>query len=309
MPPIFAANFQLMKKYLLVLLILFSAAPSFSQTLRMAVYQYADNPRIKNLQPLADHLQQQFGITTSVKSYPTVHALITAMQQKEVDMAFISTFGYLLLQAAEQTSPMLPVAALVAPGASDNYKTAIVSRKAVAINSLDDIKKQGERLRFAFVAKGSTSGNLVPRLLLNGLGIKEAEQHFASVVYAGTHARAIDLLLKDSADVAAMGSTEWDKLEEAKKQSLQLLHLSSEIPLGPVLINKEMEEKLRGKIIQGLLELHQTNGTSLAAIKAAWTEAKQATHFISIQPDYYVPYLQQFGKITEVEAIIRQFIQ
>jgi hypothetical protein len=54
---------------------------------------------------------------------------------------------------------------------------------------------------------------------------------------------------------------------------------------------------------------HQTNGTSLAAIKAAWTEAKLATHFISIQPDYYVPYLQQFGKLTEVEAIIRQFIQ
>lgn len=302
-------NIQLMRSYFLLLAAVFIFNIADAQTLRIAVYQYADNSRVKNLQPFADHLQQQLGITTSVKSYPTVHALITAMQKAEVDLAFISTFGYLLLQAGNTKHPMLPIAALVAPNAKDNYKTAIVSTRKAAVSKLEELKQVGATKRFAFVATGSTSGNLVPRLLLNGIGIKDADAHFSSVQYAGTHARAIELLLKDSADVAAMGSTEWDGLDSIQKSSLQLLALSAEIPLGPVLLNKEVDAKLKWGINQAILNLHQSDFTSLEAIKAAWSEAKQATHFVSISKNYYHPYLKQFGDEKELEAIIKKFVQ
>lgn len=280
-----------------------------AQTLRIAVYQYADNPRTKNLQPLADHLQQQFKLSTSVKSYPTVHHLIKGMQNNEVDIAFISTFGYLLLQAGKVQHPMIPVAALIAPDAKDNYKTAIVARKNTGITKWNDLQSVGTKSRMAFVATGSTSGNLVPRLLLNGAGIRHAESHFTTVTYAGTHAKAIEWLLSDSADVAAMGSTEWDKLDSAAKARLHLLHLSSEIPLGPVLLNKAIDKKTADKITRELMNLHESNAPALEAIKAAWSEAKQATHFILIGKDYYAPYLKQFGKTEETEAIIKKFIQ
>ena len=295
-----------MKRTLLLFVILVSGFVN-AQTLRLAVYQYADNPRIKNLQPLADHLQHQLQVKTLVTSYPTVHSLIKAMQQNEVDLAFLSTFGYLLLNASSTEHSMLPVAALVAPNAKDNYKTAIVAKAGNGINNLSDLKQSGANKRFAFVATGSTSGNLVPRLLLNGIGI-DADKHF-SVQYADTHANALELLLHDSADIAAMGSTEWDKLDSVKKYSLRLLLLSTEIPLGPVLLNKAVDLQLQKQITQALLVLHQTDVSSLEAIKAAWSEAKQATHFISIKEDYYLPYLNQFGNEKEVESIIRKFIQ
>ena len=124
-----------MRKLLLVVT-LFTAAIAKAQTLRLAVYQYADNPRINNLQPLAEHLQRQLQIETSVRSYPTVHALIKALQQNEVDLAFISTFGYLLLQANNTVHPMLPVAALTAPFAKDNYKCALVGTRGIGLGSL-----------------------------------------------------------------------------------------------------------------------------------------------------------------------------
>ena len=158
------------------------------------------------------------------------------------------------------------------------------------------------------MARGSTSGNLVPRLLLNGIGIKDAEKHFSAVQYAGTHARAIELLLSDSVDVAAMGSTEWDKLDSVKKAKLRLLYLSSEIPLGPVLLNKDVDNKLKQQIIQALLRLHETDRPALDAIKLAWTEAKQATQFISIGHNYYIPYLKQFGSFKKTQVIIRAFV-
>jgi phosphate/phosphite/phosphonate ABC transporter binding protein len=297
-----------MRKCLLFILLIITGLTK-AQTFRLAVYQYADNPRIKNLQPLAEHLQKALGITTVVKSYPTVHDLIGGMTKGEVDVAFISTFGYLLFNAGKQNHPMKPVAALIASNAKDNYKTAFVCRRSANLSRFGDIRKAGSNLRMAFVATGSTSGNLVPRLLLTGIGINEADQHFASVRYAGTHVKAIEWLLTDSADIAAMGSNEWDKLDSAKRSSLQLLKLSSEIPLGPVLVNRHLAKDTEQKIVQQLLQLHQSNAEALNALKAAWSEAKQATNFIPITPDYYRPYLKQFGKENTVNKIIRQFIQ
>ena len=123
-----------MKKPLLLFTALLVTAITTAQTLRLAVYQYADNPRIKNLQPLADHLQKTLGVQTTVKSYPTVHAFIQGIQNGETDLAFINTFGYLLLEAGKRQYPMIPVLALTVPNAQDNYKTAFLSRKGSAIN-------------------------------------------------------------------------------------------------------------------------------------------------------------------------------
>jgi phosphate/phosphite/phosphonate ABC transporter binding protein len=298
-----------MRKLALITILHLAAYLSSAQQLRLAVYQYADNPRIKNLQPVADHLSKQIGIETTVKSYPTVHLLIKAMQQNEVDVAFISTFGYLLLEADKQPHNMQPVTALVAPDAMDNYKTAFVCRRESNIKKFTDLKHYAAKTRMLFVATGSTSGNLVPRLLLNGIGLKDPEMKFKSVGYSGTHKKAIELVHADSADVAAMGSTEWDKLDSVTKKDLHLLYLSSEIPLGPVLVNRAVDQKLKQQVITELLSVHQSNAAALQALKEAWSEAKQATHFVEINTDYYTPYLKQFGNLKQTDKIIKRFVQ
>src|SRR5690606_6817127 len=97
-----------------------------AQTLRIATYQYADNNRIKNIQPFADRLKTKHGMDTEVKSYPTIHDMIEGIQNDEVDIAFINTFGYFLLETSEKSYPMIPGYTLaVKSDAVDNYKTAI----------------------------------------------------------------------------------------------------------------------------------------------------------------------------------------
>ncbi|HEY1022388.1 MAG TPA: phosphate/phosphite/phosphonate ABC transporter substrate-binding protein [Flavisolibacter sp.] len=298
-----------MKPTFFLLIVLFFTKASMAQPLRMAVYQYADNSRTQNLQPLALHLEKRLAIPVTVRSYPTVHALIKGMQNKEVDVAFISTFGYLLLQAGNANHPMVPVTALVAPNPDNNYRTAIVSRRDAALSYLEDLHTQGTAKRMVFVATGSTSGNLVPRLMMNGVGIRDADTHFSSVTYSGTHAQALQTLLSGSADVAAMGSTEWEKLDTVQKKDLKLLELSAEIPLGPVLLTNELAPRIRDQVTAELLSLHQSNAPALEAIKAAWSEARQATHFVAITEDYYRPFLSRLGTTEAVEAILKKFIQ
>jgi phosphonate transport system substrate-binding protein len=297
-----------MKKLLFLSSTLLLLATAGAQSLRIAVYRYDTNARVRNLEPLAAHLGERLKLNTTVRSYPTVHDLIRGMEQNEVDLAFISTFGFLLMQAGKGNHPMLAAAALSTPPSAANYKTAFVARRAFPAASLNELSLYAGKARMAFVARGSTSGNLVPRLLLSGQGLPNPEGRFASVRYAGTHARALQLLLSDSADVAAMGSTEWEKLPVVEKELLRLLYLSADIPLGPVLLNRNLPAGQRSAILQVLLQLHEQKREALEALKAAWTEARNATHFIAIDGRHYQPYLKQFGKEKAVEGIIRAFI-
>jgi phosphate/phosphite/phosphonate ABC transporter binding protein len=295
-----------MKRILFLLLLLVSHF-AYSQTLRLAVYQYADNPRINNLQPLANLLQQRLGITATVKSYPNVHALIEAIQKGETDIAFINTFGYLMLESSGKRYPMQPKVALAVPNPEDNYKTLFVTRAESPIEKLKDAATVGKQTRLGLVATGSTSGNLVPRLALTRAGIADAEQHFQSVRYTGTHEKAIQALLNNEVDLAAMGNNEYTKLDSITKVQLKPIWISTEIPLGPVLFHKKLSKQLQSQVEQVLLTSHQEAPVVLESIKAAWSEAKQATHFDPITKDNYLPFLIQFGTMKDIQPILKQF--
>jgi phosphonate transport system substrate-binding protein len=300
-----------MKRTLSLLLFLCAAFYLPAQTIRLATYQYADNDRVKNIQPLADHLKNQYGYEVTVKSYPTVHAFIQAIQDDEVDIALINTFGYFLLEASGKPYPMRPVAALdVKADAKDNYKTAILIHPSVKANSLSDLKIRSGKLQLTLVAKGSTSGNLVPRLALSGAGMPDVEKYFASVNYAGTHAAAIETILNRKADVAAMGYTEYEKYvsrDTLHTTKMKLLWLSPEIPLGPVLFNNRFGNAVGGELQNAILELQLHNNAALASIKAGWSEAKQATHFIPINALHYDAFKKVLGEQKDLMRILHQF--
>ncbi len=302
-----------MKKIALLLLLFITLDTLHAQVIRIATYQYADNNRIKNIQPFADHLKNKYGYETSVSSYPTVHAFIDAIQRNEVDIAFINSFGYLLLEAAGKEYPMHPVAALeVKADARDNYKTALVISPRTKANTLADLKSLSPQLRLALVSKGSTSGNLVPRLALSTAGIKQPEKSFASFEYMHTHAAAIEAVLNGKADVAATGNNEYDKylaLDSSNKGRLKLLWLSPEIPLGPVLFSNRFGSAVGRELQTAILQLHEHDSASLEAIKSGWSEAKQTTHFVLIDSTHYEPLKSLNKDPEEFKRILKEFVQ
>ena len=302
-----------MKKITLLVVFLSSVIALQAQAIRIATYQYADNNRIKNIQPFADHLKSKYGYETSVKSYPTVHAFIDAIQKNEVDIAFINSFGYLLLEASGKQYPMHPVAALeVKADAKDNYKTTLVISPNAKAKKLADLKTLAPTLRLALVSKGSTSGNLVPRLALSAAGIKQPEKSFRSFEYTQTHAAAIEAVLNGKADVAAMGNNEYDKyllLDSNNKKKLKLLWLSPEIPLGPVLFNNRFGSAVGGELQKAILELQVQNNAALEAIKAGWSEAKQTTHFTIIDDTHYDPLRKLNKNPEEFKRILKEFTE
>lgn len=283
---------------------------AFTQNLVLATYQYADNNRLANIQPLADYLTKALNQKIEVKSYPSVHQFIEGIQANEVDIALINTFGFLLLDVSSKPYLMKPYAVLkVKEGTQDNYKTAIIARPGLPIDSISEINKVAAGSKLALVNAGSTSGNLVPRLILNSGGITEPEKQFQSFFYGGNHKTTTDALLEGKADVAAVGSTEFFSAmaDPAKAARIKLLWLSPEIPLGPVLLHNRLDDALKARITSLLLNLHQTNPAALESVKNGWSEAKQAEKYIGMDAGYYAPFKQQFGPASGMEKILARF--
>ncbi|HYH15504.1 MAG TPA: PhnD/SsuA/transferrin family substrate-binding protein, partial [Flavisolibacter sp.] len=182
-----------------------------------------------------------------------------------------------------------------------------VARAQSPLQRFSDVAALGSQTRLGLVAVGSTSGNLVPRLALTRQGVVNAEQHFQSVTYTGTHANAIQALLNNEVDIAAMGSSEYTKLDSVTKEQLRPLWISTEIPLGPVLFHKKLSKPLQQQLEQAFVTIHEKSPEVLESIKAAWSEAKQATHFNPITKDNYAPFLIQFGSYKSIQTILVQF--
>jgi phosphonate transport system substrate-binding protein len=278
---------------------------SNSQTLVVATYQYADNPRIKNIEPFATHLNEVADIKTIVKSYPTVHALLEAMQKGEADIVFMNTFGYLMLR--EQTSAYEISAALHLPDeVASVYQSVIVSPKANNITSLRTaVDRAGDNL-LIFVSPGSTSGNLVPRLKLASMMPDDPEKFFMELQYAQRHDVALQQALTETYAIASCGSDEYYKLG-ADTAKFDLLWMSDPIPLGPVVVKKELSENLKISIKNALLQLHTENISALESIKAGWTEARPADKFVVIDDLYYQSLINLAGNRERAMLIIKKF--
>lgn len=299
-----------MKKILLLILFAGFGFGAFAQTIRLATYQYDTLTRISNLQPLANYLEKKLGQPVEVKSYPDVPSFIEAIQLNKVDLGFINTFGYLLLNNSSNAHPMQAVAAWVVPKeATDIYKSSFIVRKSSKIQ-WDQLKSASSDIRLSLVAAGSTSGNLVPRLVLTSLNLDDPEKSFKSVTYAGTHHTAVEQVVEGKADLAAMGQDAFlsvIKADPAKKSKLVEIRVSPEIPLGPALLNETLPRKTQDSIIAALLELHTNSPEAMEKIRQGWTEARKATHFEQITANHYAPFLSQFGKPNAVASILLRF--
>lgn len=287
-----------------------TAGPS-QDTLVLATYQYSTNTRTANLQPLADVLQQQLGSAVKVVSYPSVQQLIEGLTRQEVDIVFISTMGYLLYDQQPQKN-YVPTVSLQFPQdtGSDYYKSCIVARHDFAGNDIRSLQTVKGKSTFAFVNKGSTAGNLIPRLALSAAGITSPEALFSDIVYTGNHKSALEGVISGQYHFAAFGKEEYVTLRKenpAAVANVKLLWSSAEIPLGPVLLRSGMKQKNKTQIVRTLLQLHQQQSAAFNAIKAGWTEAKYAAAFKPVTRASYYQFLNVQSNPNVVKEILEKF--
>jgi phosphate/phosphite/phosphonate ABC transporter binding protein len=261
-----------------------------------ATYTYSTNDRLQNLEPLAEHLSSATGLPIRAVSYPTVQALIEAIRTGEADFAMMNTSGYLVLQRnhPEAATPMVNLT--LGSESVTNYGGCLIARKELGIRSMEDVASLGTKIPLALVASSSTSGNLVPRLLLNSHGIADPESKF-DVTYSGTHAKVVADVLSGKAKLGGVGCAEVDKARLSPNFDEQAVVVGSfdDIPLGPVVHHSDVDSNTVAMVSTLLLSLHEHNPAVFTNFLQGWTEFLQAKQFAPVSDSDYDPFRRMFG--------------
>jgi phosphonate transport system substrate-binding protein len=285
-------------RLLLIILALFilPACSTKQKELVFATYTYSTNNRLTNLQPLADWLSEQTGVKIKAVSYPTVQSLIDAIRNDSVDMAMINTSGYLVLQR-KYPGIVYPAVNLYIDGSGvTNYGGCIIAAKDSGLLTMADLGNASGKPSLALVSSSSTSGNLVPRLLLNSAGVSDAESKF-NVYYAGTHRKVVEDVLTGKAAAGGCGCAEIDTARSKGFFDDKAIVVSefNNTPLGPIVFSNKMNRALSDVMMVKLLAVHGEEPEVFKNFCAGWTEFKKALHFSPVSDVTYNEFRQMFG--------------
>lgn len=125
------------------------------------------------------------------------------------------------------------------------YQSMFVALPESEIESITDIK--GKRLAFGNI--NSTQGHLIPRVMLNKVGINLVD--LGSYIYTGSHQNCAEAIVAGLADVCGMQ----DQLAKtlADDGTLKIIHTSEFYPSSGITINKTVPNEVVEKIKQAML--------------------------------------------------------
>jgi len=142
---------------------------------------------------IAECLTKMTGLTYKIEVGTTFAASIEAMGANKAQVGFLNTFSALLAEAKYGIVPALAVLRKyntnsIDPDKADAgkmtayYKGQFIAQKASAIKTMADLKGK----TFCFVDPNSTSGYIIPRIIMQANGINP-DKDLKATVNAGSH--------------------------------------------------------------------------------------------------------------------------
>ncbi len=234
---------------------------------------------------IGDCLAQMTGLSFKVEVGTTFAASIEAMGANKAQVGFLNTFSVLL---AEQKYGIVPALAVLRNYASNDldpdkglkgqlepfYKGQFIANNASGIKSYADLKGK----TFCFVDPNSTSGYIVPRIVLKANGI-DPDKDFKATQNAGSHNNVAIAVYKGDCDA---GVTYIDVLTDATAnlaatypditQKVSVFADTDRIPNDGVQFVKTLDPKIQTAIADGLVAMAQDPGGN-AILKGLYTIA------------------------------------
>lgn len=285
------------KSTILLFALIVSCRIQAQQTeLVFATYAYSTNNRLQNLESLCNYLSVKTGFRIKPVSYPTVQALISAIRNDSVDFAMMNTSGYLVLQRNHPGKAKPLVNLDMGNDTSTRYGGCLVAARESGITTVRDLLQTGNRFTLALVSSSSTSGNLVPRLLLNEAGIASAEEKF-TVQYAGTHQLATAAVISGRAQLGGCGCAEVDSARKNQQFDAKAIVIGSfnNIPLGPVVVHPSVKKATARAVLKHLLLTDQQDHAAFVKFCDGWTEFREAIRFKKVKDSDYNAFRKMFG--------------
>jgi phosphonate transport system substrate-binding protein len=252
-----------------------------AQTAAAGALGSADNPIVITFVPsgdtgaitkagtaIADCLTQMTGLTFKIEVGTSFGASIEAMGAGKAQVGFLNTFSVLLAEQKYQVVPALATLRKYTANAIDPdkaltgqmepfYRGQFIANVASGIKTFADLKGK----TFCFVDPNSTSGYIVPRIVLKANGI-DPDKDFKATQNAGSHNNVGIAVYKGDCDA---GSTYIDVLTDASanlaktypdiSQKVTAFADTDRIPNDGVQYIKSLDPKIQALVTEGLLAM------------------------------------------------------
>ncbi|MCA9932950.1 MAG: phosphate/phosphite/phosphonate ABC transporter substrate-binding protein [Ardenticatenaceae bacterium] len=201
---------------------------------------------------LAQMISDKTGLVIEANVGTDFAAVREAMGAGQAQIGWLNTFNYVLANEKYGVD-----AALVTERfGSTSYKGQINVRADSGIASLEDLKGKV----FCWVDPNSTSGYIIPRIMLLANGI-DPDADFAQQIEAGSHNNVITQVYNGDCDAGATFDDARSSVEEDLpdvKEVVVVLATTTDIPNDNVAFTKDFPQEMRDQIVAALLEIAAT---------------------------------------------------
>ena len=240
------------KKNMILLLIVLSAACSFQVRAAYKIAVYPRNDPKKLMVPMmimADYLTEQTGEPFTAVVSSDYEELTQRLREGSVDLAWLNPVNYLKVKRS------VPDLHYIATYMEQNpegkltpyYHSFIIALRERGTTSLDDAKDTW----FAFTDRGSTSGYAYPDRYRRNQG-SVADEYFKQIFYLGQHDRVMEALVHGSIDLGAVSDGTYYAAKEKYSDIFTVLVTSEPIPQNAIVSIHGMPNDLVDRIQQAL---------------------------------------------------------
>ncbi len=203
---------------------------------------------------VAECLGKLTGLAFKTEVGTSFAASIEAIGAGKAQAGFLNTFSAILAQEKYGVVPML-VALRTYKGKLENYyQGQIIANKASGVKTLADVKGKS----FCFVDPNSTTGFIVPRIVLKANGV-DPDKDLKASQNAGSHDNVAIAVYKGDCDA---GATFVDVRTDSNPikanyadilDKVDVIFVSDNVPNDGLQVAKDLDPKLRDAMVTGLL--------------------------------------------------------
>ncbi|THK39164.1 phosphonate ABC transporter substrate-binding protein [Ensifer sp. MPMI2T] len=251
--------------------------------------------RLRNFQCLVDKLPAAIGVE-KVSLFPAADydGVIQGLLGGTLDYAELGASGYAKIYLAKADA-VEPILTTVQTDGSTGYHSIMVARKDSGITKLEDLK--GKKLGFA--DPDSTSGYLIPLVTLPEAIGAPVKEFFGETGFGGGHENLVLEVVKGTFDAGTTfgsgigefkdGYTSGNLRKMVDKGILDMNDLvelwkSPLIPNGPIVVRTSMNDDMKAKFKQFMMDLPKTDAACFSAIQGG-----DFTGFTEVNADFYKP--------------------
>lgn len=251
--------------------------------------------RLRNYQCLGDHLKAELGFE-KVSFFPAADydGVIQGLLGGTLDYAELGASGFAKIYLADPKA-VEPILTTVQTDGSTGYHSIMVARKDSGITKLEDLK--GRKLGFA--DPDSTSGYLIPLVTLPEAIGAPVKEYFAETGFGGGHENLVLEVMKGTFDAGTTfgsgvgawkdGYTSGNLHKMVEKGILDMNDLvevwkSPLIPNGPIVVRTSMDNDMKTKFKQFMLDLPKKDAACFSAVMGG-----DFTAFTEVNVDFYKP--------------------